>query len=777
MRLFHLFFCVLQHSALVHVLKGHPLPSTPIYTVFNVRQYGAAGDGATDDTNSFLRTIVAIQDRMNSTTRWHPHYPSVLYVPSGRYVVKDTLQLYPDDPVDCTGLSCVDWRMLMISVMGESTDTTTIVLPDNSVGFADKDNTKPVFLTHPHSRLFNNGQWLGYYDFTLEIGDGNAGAVGIRHASNNIGQIANVQILYKGSSEDCKPAAGIDFPIFLGGIILFKNIRVNSFSIGINISQPQDITVAQNIEILNCPVGISLEDKGLGVRNMTAVNVTTGILSMGSSASLTLVDCHFSASGRNILENMAAVVSHGGQLYARNITATNFSAAIFDYATNASDSKFSSVRSPVSEYSHASAVGVFPHVPHTATGLRARSTPEVAYDAPHLWAIANLNSSIKDNTPIIQAAIDSGARTVMLNGSTPNVTGGTVYYRLASPVIVRGNVERLHGGWLGMGTEGKGVQFPALRVDASAHGKPVVIEAMSTWGYQHNSPTDVVFRLVTCGQAHGSDQPCYLNSGTGDVFFESVNFGGNLAAASQSIGMVVGPTHQNVYAEALDIEGYRNHIHNQGSNVLLFGFKLGETEGKPYLRSVGGQSELMAGLLNSFSCQNGNASLQPCQAFEMNDTDASVIGVYTTEAGSYESATVVETFHGQTAQATSKAFPLRWTWWPSSNVSAPPWVRVGYHIPFYRSAWATSGPTPPPVPPTPAPPPPPPPSPPSPPISPACMDTLHRVCPREQGKGRECETCCHNHTKDMLNGGCVPAKDGSLYNIIKPFCNLSDWFF
>lgn len=143
-----------------------------------------------------------------------------------------------------------------------------------------------------------------------------------------------------------------------------------------------------------------------------------GIVSRGASASLTMVDCHFSA--RNDINpemSTAAVISHGGQIYARNVTAADFSAAIFDYATNASDSTFTAVQSPVVEHSHVMAFGIFPHTPKTATALPVRNTPEVTYDDPSTWAIVNLNASVKDNTPIVQAAIDSGARTVMLNGA------------------------------------------------------------------------------------------------------------------------------------------------------------------------------------------------------------------------------------------------------------------------------------------------------------------------------------------------------------------------
>lgn len=80
-----------------------------------------------------------------------------------------------------------------------------------------------------------------------------------------------------------------------------------------------------------------------------------------------------------------------------------------------------------------------------------------------------------------------------------------------------------------------------------------------------------------------STMPCYSNTGVGDAFIESVNFGGNLAEAAQTVGMQLGPQHQNVWARALDIEGWSNHVFNQGSTLWVLGLKFGETEGKPYV--------------------------------------------------------------------------------------------------------------------------------------------------------------------------------------------------
>jgi hypothetical protein len=109
----------------------------------------------------------------------------------------------------------------------------------------------------------------------------------------------------------------------------------------------------------------------------------------------------------------------------------------------------------------------------------------------------------------------------------------------------------------------------------------VVIEALDVWSIQHNSPSDVMIRLISCGLVPKSTMPCYSNTGTGDVFIESVNFGGNLAEASHAVGMHFGPTHQNVWARALDIEGWFNHVYSEGATVWVFGLKFGETEGEP----------------------------------------------------------------------------------------------------------------------------------------------------------------------------------------------------
>ena len=62
--------------------------------------------------------------------------------------------------------------MLAVSVMGAGAELTTVRLRDRAPGFADPAAPRPVWLTFPGPR-WNDGQWLGYQDMTVDTGAGN----------------------------------------------------------------------------------------------------------------------------------------------------------------------------------------------------------------------------------------------------------------------------------------------------------------------------------------------------------------------------------------------------------------------------------------------------------------------------------------------------------------------------------------------------------------------------------------------------------------------------
>jgi len=96
--------------------KDHPdLPAVDEWA--NVRDAGATGNGATDDTEAFKK---AIADHR------------VVYVPTGRYLITDTLALKKDTVI-----------------IGLQPIRTLFVLPADVAGFGDAENPKPVMESPP----------------------------------------------------------------------------------------------------------------------------------------------------------------------------------------------------------------------------------------------------------------------------------------------------------------------------------------------------------------------------------------------------------------------------------------------------------------------------------------------------------------------------------------------------------------------------------------------------------------------------------------------------
>jgi hypothetical protein len=139
----------------------------------NVRDFGAKGDGVTDDTEAFIRAL----DEGRGSVR--EKKPANVYVPPGTYVVSDTL---------------IVWRATMLA--GDAEDPPTLVLKDDAPGFGDPQNPKPMVVTalgyniDPATRDWrtrtnelggstNNTFWITVRHLNLRIGKGNPGAWGL----------------------------------------------------------------------------------------------------------------------------------------------------------------------------------------------------------------------------------------------------------------------------------------------------------------------------------------------------------------------------------------------------------------------------------------------------------------------------------------------------------------------------------------------------------------------------------------------------------------------
>ena len=541
------------------------------YAPKQVRTFGAKG-APHDDTIAVGTAVDAI---VQANKDWkfppeqcveHPVGPSVLYFPAGRYILSDTIQLYPSDNSTCK----LHDSSLMIVVMGESSDSSIVRLADHAAGFNNPNDPKPLFLTHPGT-AHNNGQWLSYIDLHVEIGQGNSGAVALRHVANNIGAVEHVSL-----SAPYGGAAGIDFPLFLGGLTLFKHIHITGFSIGVNVSQPQDILAIEHLYVENATVGLQLFDKGCAVRGMVTAEVAAPIIAHGSTASLVVVDSSFvRTTSHNRLgewdkQSFAAVTSYGAQLFARNLTATGFQAGLRDYSSNSSDASWTDRASPVVEYSH-SRPFFLPNgtsVPSQATYIEAKETPTVPREDVRAWAVFQLKGQDKTITSRLQQVIDAddGPATLLLRGDpdckSANLSAKSAYWATAcfygqeDAIVLRNNLARLHGGWTSLSAViGPGsASFPAfesIRVENFEHKKPVFIEYFTNlWALSYNSSNDLVLRYVNGrGMKHfnGSVVSNQQRADLGVIYFESVMLGYEVSGAGQHGGPGLDLTHAQAY--------------------------------------------------------------------------------------------------------------------------------------------------------------------------------------------------------------------------------------
>jgi hypothetical protein len=92
-------------------------PTPPVETWANARALGAAGDGVTDDTAALQKALAE-----------HP----ALYLPTGKYIVRDTLRLRPDG-----------------ALIALHPDATQLVLPDGTPAFQGIGAPKPLLEVPP----------------------------------------------------------------------------------------------------------------------------------------------------------------------------------------------------------------------------------------------------------------------------------------------------------------------------------------------------------------------------------------------------------------------------------------------------------------------------------------------------------------------------------------------------------------------------------------------------------------------------------------------------
>jgi hypothetical protein len=500
----------------------------------------------------------------------------ILYFPNGTYLVSNTLTYsFTDLKVKFTE------ENRSIHFLGQSRQGTIIRLKEHAPGFAVETNKAVVSFTH--GNWSNVAMQNSFENFTIEIGAGNPGAVGLEFFANNTGVARNITV----RSLDPHKAghAGLSLSVYNFSGVLARNIEVEGFDYGVKVTQPRLNAVFEHVQVRDQRLaGFYLEDNNVSLRGLTSRNQVPAVRMKGQSATLALIEGDF--SGGN--PNAAAVECESGFLFARDLKTTGYRTAI------QRDGKPAEPGPNVSEYLSHSAFTLFPGQKKQSLRLPVEETPEIPWDKdPQQWAgvdkFGARGDGFTDDTAAIQGAMNSGCATVYFQPGTYLVNG---------PIDVPASVHRVNLMYCDLvaGAELQKMENAGL-LRVRDGQTPLVIERVfgfelffgAMYFIDHASTRTLVLRDL-----HTQVGALYRNSVPGGkVFIENVCTTDKFDPNPNCFTF----TGQKVWARQINPERADPEILNDGSSLWVLGFK-SEGPGCAFRTTGGGATEVLNGIFN-----------------------------------------------------------------------------------------------------------------------------------------------------------------------------------
>lgn len=544
----------------------------PKAIAINVKtQYGAKGDGVTDDTKAIRK---AIQE----------NHRRPIYFPAGTYLVSDRLEYR-----NLSGkFEAFTW------LQGQNRATTTIRLKNNAPGYADPTHPKAVVYAassndgnHVSKEYLEKGEgnqaFANYVeDITIDTGN-NRGAIALDYLASNLGAVRNVIIRGRG-------VVGLDMSRGLMGPGLIKNLLVKGFDYGIRVYSGASYGVTLEHITLHNQRKVGIENQGnvLAIRDLSSTNSVPAVRNNTVIGLITLVDGNLQGGNSSVsaIEN-----NNDGRLFVRNVRTSGYRSAI---KQNGQVVK----KTTVSEYTSSPPFTLFPNSPKTSLNLSVEEPP--TYHDNNLSNWANVedfgarttgNDKNVDSTNAFQKALDSGKSTVYIPLGM---------YSIRGTLHVRKNVRRIIGinatlAPTGEAFANKDNPQPLFRIE---NGAPQAVTIEHIWindpsnsphpgliGFEQATSRTLFLKDIQCGTP--SFKYTFRNTkGVGKLFIEDVS----------AIGWQFEHP-QQVWARQFDPEGSVTRVFNNGGALWILGFK---TEG--YLNTIihttgGGATELLGGAL------------------------------------------------------------------------------------------------------------------------------------------------------------------------------------
>ena len=590
------------------------------------RDFGAKGDGKTDDTEALQRALNA----GCGTDKAHRSKSNALFLPNGTYRVTQTL-------VVKTALG--PW------LYGESRDGVVIKLDDGVTGVTS------VLRTHPRDEGNSSADWFmrNLRHFTIDVGN-NPETDGIRWHATNSGILKDVRIIGRGKR-------GIHSGFMeQGGPNLVQDVVIEGFETGIH-SQWMWSQTLSRITIKNCrAVGLSVSANVVAAESIVVENTPLALMNdlpkdWGHwSGVVALVGGRFSGG-----DAKSAAIINKGKLYARGVQTTGFARAV---ESGGSGGKADGM--DITEFSSSKVHKLYDDAPSASLNLPIEREPEVPWENdPAKWVCANDFGAApgdgRDDSDAVQKAMDTaaakGATVVCFRGCGGGDPNG---YSLTRPIRVPAPVRMVLGlGWARL-LHDKNKEAGFIVDDASA---PFVkfqnIDAFGGGPIRiTNASAKNTLLVESCG-VH------VVGAGGGDIFITDAPATLDLQKPGQKC-----------WARQLNPEGTSDDglVKNNGGVLWCLGVKH-EGKGVRFATRNGGKTEVL-GLFNYGGTKEEN---DPRPSFDIADASFSVAALREIAFDSHTALNKVSEKRGEETRVLDKHKPDMggWIGWSLFSAALP----------------------------------------------------------------------------------------------------------
>lgn len=400
------------------------------------RDFGARGDGVTDDT-------AAIQAAIREALKGSYRNPRFVYLAQGTYLISRSLRARITEAPDGAGGWSDGWRS-GLALVGESREGTVIRLQDRCEGFQDPAKPRTVLITGSTGHGKEHGSRVGGWgnegfqntlmNFTVDTGSGNPGACGVDFLASNRGTMEEVTV----RSGDGAGVAGLELTRPWPGPALIRQVRVEGFDYGL---RQEGMDCSMTYEHLTF-VGQrrsaiwAMKQPFMSLRGIISENAVPVLQVDGSNAIINVLDSRFTWTGAG---EAPPAITCGAHLVLKGIAVEGYPVVVRAPADKKSKGgdlvTMPGGKGSLAFFTSRAPTRVVDGPTDRIPDLAVKETPQFHHSDFTRWAKPQ-DFALGSRTAGIQEAIDSGAEIVYL----PNGT-----YRIEEPIILRGKLRKVMG--------------------------------------------------------------------------------------------------------------------------------------------------------------------------------------------------------------------------------------------------------------------------------------------------------------------------------------------